>query len=301
LNRYEQRLMALTRFELGDDATFLSESSFDLHKAPGDADVPTGRYELPRRSGHAHFYRLNHPLAETVVGRAKSRSMQDDTDLELQIDYSNHVGKISALEPLRGMTGVLRLDCLTVEALGQAEDHLLLSVVTADGTVVPADVATRLLTISGAVDRLRGQLPLDSHERRDALRAKLAEVARAQEAVVRRGVSERSAKAFEAEAEKLDGWADDLKLGLEREIKDLDRQIKEARTAARIAVSLEEKLESQKRMKALESERNNRRRALFESQDEIDRKRGDLIAQLEAQLTQTVTSECLFSVPWSVR
>lgn len=49
-----------------------------------------------------------------------------------------------------------------------------------------------------------------------------------------------------------------------------------------------------------ESERNTRRRALFESQDEIDSKRGALIAQLEAQLTQTVTSECLFSVPWRV-
>jgi adenine-specific DNA-methyltransferase len=55
-----------------------------------------------------------------------------------------------------------------------------------------------------------------------------------------------------------------------------------------------------KRMKTLESERNNRRRALFESQDEIDRKRGDLIAQLESQLTQKVTSECVFSVPWRV-
>ena len=53
-------------------------------------------------------------------------------------------------------------------------------------------------------------------------------------------------------------------------------------------------------MKALESERNTRRRALFESQDEIDSKRGALIAQLESQLTQKVTSECLFSVPWRV-
>ena len=35
-----------------------------------------------------------------------------------------------------------------------------------------------------------------------------------------------------AEAEKLDGWADDLKVGLEREIKEIDRQIKEARRAA---------------------------------------------------------------------
>ena len=118
---------------------------------------------------------------------------------------------------------------------------------------------------------------------------------------MRRRVSERSAAAFEAEAEKLDGWADDLKLGLEREIKELDRHIKEARKATRIAVSLEEKLMSQKRMKALESDRNGRRRALFEAQDDIDRKRGELIAQLESQLTQKVTSECLFSVPWRVR
>ena len=53
-------------------------------------------------------------------------------------------------------------------------------------------------------------------------------------------------------------------------------------------MSLEEKLAAQKRMKALESERNQRRRALFDSQDEIDRKRGELISQLEAQLTQKV-------------
>jgi adenine-specific DNA-methyltransferase len=226
--------------------------------------------------------------------------MPDEPDLELQIDYSNHVGKISVLEPLRGRTGMLRLDCLTVETLGQAEDHLLLSVITDDGTVVPEDVAVRFLTIPGAVDRVRGQMVLDSRERLDTRRARLADVTRDQEAAVRRGVSERSATAFEAEAEKLDGWADDLKLGLEREIKELDRQIREARKAARIAVSLEEKLASQKRMKTLESERSNRRRALFESQDEIDRKRGELIAQLEAQLTQKVTSECLFSVPWRV-
>ncbi len=300
LNRYEQRLMALTRFELGERATFLSEAAFDLHRAPDGAAVPTGRYELPRRSGESHFYRLSHPLADTVVAAAKARPMPDDPHLELRIDYSNHVGKISVLEPLRGTQGLLRIDCLTVETLGQAEDHLLLSVVTDEGAVVPTDVAARLLTIAGAVERVSGQLPLNAHEQRDALRSALADAARVQEATVKRGVSERSATAFEAEAEKLDGWADDLKIGLEREIKELDRQIKEARRTARLAVSLEEKLASQKRMKALESERNTRRRALFESQDEIDGKRGALIAQLEAQLTQTVTSECLFSVPWRV-
>jgi adenine-specific DNA-methyltransferase len=69
---------------------------------------------------------------------------------------------------------------------------------------------------------------------------------------------------IEAEAEKLDGWADDLKLGLEREIKEFDRQIKEVRKRAVAALTLEEKLAGQKQIKALESERGKRRRARFD-------------------------------------
>ena len=57
---------------------------------------------------------------------------------------------------------------------------------------------------------------------------------------IQRNISERNGRFFEAEAEKLEGWADDLKLGLEREIKDLDRQIKEARRSATAAVTREE-------------------------------------------------------------
>jgi adenine-specific DNA-methyltransferase len=64
-------------------------------------------------------------------------------------------------------------------------------------------------------------------------------------------------------AEKLDGWADDLKAALEREIKDIDRQIKEVKRAATLALTLEEKVVGQKQIKALKSQRNSKRRALF--------------------------------------
>jgi hypothetical protein len=43
---------------------------------------------------------------------------------------------------------------------------------------------------------------------------------------------------LEAEAEKLDGWADDMKLGREREIKHLYREIEEARRAMTAAERL---------------------------------------------------------------
>lgn len=58
-----------------------------------------------------------------------------------------------------------------------------------------------------------------------------------------------------------DGRADDLKLGLEREIKGIDRQIKEARRAATVAFALEEKLAGQKQIKVLESQRDAKRRS----------------------------------------
>jgi uncharacterized iron-regulated protein len=86
-------------------------------------------------------------------------------------------------------------------------------------------------------------------------------------------IHSRNAAFFDAEANKLDGWAEDLKVGLEREIKELYRQIREARRAATAAPTLQEKLEAQKHVKSLEAHRNTRRRALFDAQDEIDNHR----------------------------
>jgi chromosome segregation ATPase len=88
--------------------------------------------------------------------------------------------------------------------------------------------------------------------------------------------------------QKLDAWADDLKLGLEQEIKEIDREVKEVRRTAATPPTLEEKLAHQKRQRELESKRSKLRRELFARQDEIEAQRNDLISQLEAQLQQQV-------------
>ena len=66
LNRYERLLMQLTRHELNSHAEFVDDSSFRLNACPFPGAIPLGLYELPRRSGEAHLYRLAHPLAEAV-------------------------------------------------------------------------------------------------------------------------------------------------------------------------------------------------------------------------------------------
>ena len=82
-------------------------------------------------------------------------------------------------------------------------------------------------------------------------------------------------------------------------IKELDRQIKEARRAATLALTLEEKHAGQKQIKALEARRNEKRRSLFEAQDKVDLQREELIAQIEGKLTQSASLQGLFRIRWT--
>ena len=149
-----------------------------------------------------------------------------------------------------------------------------------------------MFSLPGKVGRDNLSAPLP-----DALSA----ITRQRQESIQRVISERNARFFEIEAEKLEGWSDDLKLGLEREIKELDRQIKEARRAATTALTLEEKLAGQKQIKALESQRSQKRRSLFDAQDDVDKRREEFILQIEGKLQQSVEIKTLFSIRWCLK
>jgi hypothetical protein len=273
---------------LRDHAEFLTDSSFKLRTCPFAGDIPLGLYELPRRTGEAHLYRLAHPLAEHVLAQAKSRTLEP---AELTFEYGKHDGKVTVVEPLVGKSGVLSISFYTVEALDQAEDYLICTGVTDQGEVLDEEIVRRLFSLPGVVSQTTTS-SLDH----PVLRARTEE----RQDAIRRQISKRNAEFFEIEVDKLDSWADDLKVGLEREIKEFDRQIKEARKVALAALTLEEKLAGQKQVKAIEAERGKRRRALFDAQDDIDRRREQLIAEVEGKLQQRATSEALFSIHWHV-
>jgi hypothetical protein len=159
--------------------------------------------------------------------------------------------------------------------LDQAEDHVLVTAVADSGEVIPSELARRFFAMNTA-----GVREVDPTVRPHTVLQ--LEVER-MKALIRQDISERNAAVFEQEADKLDGWADDLKVALERDIKDLDRQIKDAKRAATVALTLEEKLAGQKQIKALEVHRNAKRKSLFEAQDAIDQRREELIAAIEAR------------------
>jgi superfamily II DNA or RNA helicase len=297
LSRFERQFIQLTQHELAGHAEFISDSIFDLQSLPESLrplrsfaanEIPLGRYELPRRSGEAHLYRLGHPLAECVIAKAKSRDLPV---AEVEFCYIDHGSKISILEPLHGQSGWLTVSQFTVESMDLAEDYLILAACTDGNELLDEEQARRLLTLPAKVTGEILDLPAPET---------VSSFVAARQTEIQRGISERNAQFFEAEANKLDGWSDDLKLGLEREIKEFDRQIKEARRAAIASLTLEEKLTSQKRIQILESERSTKRRSLFDAQDQVDSQRSRLIEEIEGKLTVTNSEKSLFQIRWKL-
>lgn len=66
-------------------------------------------------------------------------------------------------------------------------------------------------------------------------------------------------------------------------------------------LQLELSLEIKKHIKALEAERNERRRSLFDAQDNVDKQRGEFIAQIEGKLTQSAKLATLFVLRWRLQ
>ncbi|HDR9202677.1 TPA: DEAD/DEAH box helicase [Burkholderia vietnamiensis] len=292
-SRYERMLMDLTRAELGDCADF-DDDGFVLQRPPvgikqsGLDGIDLGRYELPRRTGEAHLYRIGHPLAAWVIHQAKTRDLPG---ARLVFDYDAYGTQISTLKAYRGKTGWLTLKLVSVEALGSQEQHLVVAASTADGVALAEDDPEKLLRLPAHAQSAglfnAGDTTL------------LADV-EARKFELLREINQRNLGYFEQEVQKLDAWADDLKLGLEQEIKAIDVEIKEVRRTAATSPTLEEKLAHQKRQRELEGKRSKLRRELFARQDEVEAQRNDLITQLEVQLQQQVQEQTVFTVEWEL-
>jgi hypothetical protein len=133
-------------------------------------------------------------------------------------------------------------------------------------------------------------------EMADALRAHLEH----RRGVILAQIGERNNRFFEEQIDKLDRWADDLKNGLEMEIKELNARIKQAGKDAKLAPDLKGKLELQRAKKDLEALRARRQRALFDAQDEIEARKESLIAEVEGRLRQDVQVADVFTIGWEV-
>lgn len=292
LNRLERWLIQLTQHELIDHAEFINDSAFRLKSCPFPSvagEIPLGLYELPRRSGEAHTYRLNHPLAEALVLQAKERKLPIR---EVCFNYGDHDGKISILEPIVGESGWLRLTVLTIQALDQIEDHLLFAAVTDSGKTLDYEQAARLFQLPAQTKAALATVTCT--DTLENLRA-TAQADRL------KAISDRNAKFFEAELAKLDAWADDQIATSEKALKDIKKRLRELRNEAGKTSDLAEQARVQSEIADTERRQRKLRQEIFEVEDRILAERDHLVAAIRGKLDPSIQKDSLFTIRWSLR
>ena len=275
-------------------ADFDDESlGFRLAKAPNGVSpniAPAGTYLLPTGTGaeaDVHF-RIGHPLAQELIQRAIGRQLPA---AEVTFDYAKCGVKLSLVERLRGQSGWLRLTLLSVTAL-ETEDQLVFAGVTDAGDVLDADAAAKLMLVSGAIGPDAKIEP--------TIQSRLAEQLTGERGRVLDEAMERNQRYFDAQMQKLDLWAEDLKENLESQIKALSNELAAAKREALQATDLATKLELQKKAREIERQRNAKRKSLFESQDAIDAEKDKLLSDTAERLKQQVAESEVFTIRWRV-
>ena len=290
LDTYERWLWDVTKYYLGDNAEFSEhEYSFALRNNPfPNAEIDPGPYKIGKNVEDAHIYRPGHSLAQQILTQVRIMELKD---AEIVFDYTNNPTIVSVLQPLVGKSGVLKVSNHTVEAF-ETEDVMVLSAIDDSGEIIDAEIIEKIFSLSAQISKPTTISPAD--------RDKLEELDQQAMSFVAMKITDRNGTFFDDEVDKLDKWADDVKKALDLDLRKLEIDIKTAKTNAKKMIDLADKLKAQKEIKAMEADRNEKRKQQFEAHDQVEQRKESLINKVEAQLKQKASSEQLFTIRWKI-
>jgi len=291
LDTYERWLWDTTRYYLGDNADFSDHDySFLLKSNPfPDQNIDAGPYRIGKNVQDAHIYRPGHPLAQLILDKVKEGPVETS---EVVFDYSNNPAIISVLKLLVGQKGIMKVSNFTLEAL-ESEDYVIISAFDQMGESILPDIAKKLFSLSATVKTEKINIADNEKKMLKAMEQETINLITTLSA-------ERNSEYFDNEVDKLDKWADDMKTALELDLKKLDIDIKTAKTLAKKNLNLADKLKAQRSIKEMEKRRNEMRKKLYDAQDDVDKRKEELIARVEVQLNQKSYTEHIFTISWKL-
>lgn len=301
LNAFEQKLWKTTKFFLEGYAEFSDKNySFRLSKNPfPEENIHPGPYMILRPDegqkksdiiipDDTNIYRVGHKLAQKILDTCKS----NETPVrEVEFDYTHTPTKITLLENNIGKSGWLQVRHLSISSF-EYEDYLLLACFNEDGEHIDQEIAQRLFSLN-AKEKSTQYKSEDINIRFEEIIYRLKQNVITDNAI-------RNRDFFDIEMDKLDQWADDMKISLEKEIKDLDAEIKLRKAEAKKLLNLEMKVKAQRQIKDLEKKRSEKRQVLFSAQDDIDEKKETLLSNIEKMLSQKIEQKELFTIKWTI-
>lgn len=279
----------LSRFALQHHADFDEDTKrFLLHRPP-EHGIPAELYTLPAqkdKNSTAISHRLSAPLGKWCITQGLNATKPVTT---LHFDYAAQTRKISILAARQGQSGWLRMDKLSFRSKVQQEERLIFTARTDDGEWLDEEFCRKLLLLPATAASTVLKPPEDLAE--NAIQARQAAI---------HYHAERNHELLAKESERLDKWAEDLKLAAQQALQDIKNQIKETKRQKQQAPNLAEQQIWEKRQRDLEKNLSRQRNKVWEIEDEIETKRDELIEKIQFQLQQTHSTEEILTIRWEI-
>lgn len=293
LSQFQQLLWLLTIDFLGNNINILDASRYKFllrHLPVGAPSLDVGPYQMGKNIDDAFLYRIGHPLAQYILASAKETPTPDVENIVF--DYSSYPAKISVLSEQLGHTGSLEVKLLRCQSPQDSEEHIIGVAVDADGNTLPDDFVEKLMLVPATIS---------SQSPHAFLSAELSNMLSLKTEKVVSDISARNKEFINEESAKISRWAEDQTFSVEQEIRDTKRQIKERERQFRSETDSAEQLRLQREIQSLQRLQRQKRQELFAVEDEIDRRRDELIRQIEASLERTITESPLFRINWIIK
>lgn len=233
------------------------------------------------------FLRREDPLYATWLQQAIAQSLPP---AHLRFDYTHSGRKIGFLSAHPYLHGTLSIDKLSYEGIGE-EEHLILAASTDDGTPVDDETINRILELPATVSYN------DCHES-----AALQTLRNERIALQQQAVEEANKTYYLEECEKLDAYSEDLKEGLQHELKALKKAItdKKKQFRASTTLPLEEMLAIKDEINKMESQRKKMQRELYDREDQIEEEKERLQEEIRQKLQGQCTIEHIMTIGFEV-
>ncbi len=285
VDRFSSIFWDITKAELNKKAMFDDERQ--------EFEYQGNRYQLISASKvnpnqNAHTYRLNSPLGEEVIDRAKQREL---SLTKLIFDLTHNKYKISVLDKYKNKRGFLKATKISINSY-DTEEYVIITALTSDYKVLNEEVATKLLSLEASQST---RISIDTSDTE-----KLEYEYLKQKDIILQENEATNQTHFINQSSKLFKWAEDKLASIEKELKDTKAKIKELNRQTLATENIREQTDIQLQIKAQERKRRKIQREIFDIEEEIEEKRDSLIEELKKAKEQTITTNELFTIQWEI-
>ncbi len=281
----------ITRHYLGENAKYEDdEKTFELIRNPSFTKewVVGKKYKIGGRTKDTSIFRPALPLAQRILGEVKDK---ETGDAEITFDYSSHhESKISAIQPMVGKSGVLKLSCLTVKTF-EEEDALIVSACDELGVHVDPEIAKKFFALNGSKKNsmVTGEEKAKLKTMEDGIVQEYLHVA-----------EERSKTLYLFEVEKRNKWLEDKKTAINESLGKLEGDLEALQNRYKKTENGDEKITLDRDIAAKKKELNKKRQDLWEQHGRDEEAKRKEKEKVKGGLKCKSTVAPLFTIRWKI-